>query len=137
MIKTQLIELLHDDERSRFSFFISRDPQTAQTYQILLIDAWIGASDYMPGCPFLVCPSSPKKTGILFKDTYFLEPIDVVEPEALIVDHTLLNAVFPSVEVLTCSQDMLSALTEIDVLANLCTKERMRIVGIKKVENFT
>ena len=66
MIENQSIEILHDRDRNRHAVFIARDPESHQLYQIPLIDAWIGAIDYLPQCPYLIVPSLFRGTGNAF-----------------------------------------------------------------------
>lgn len=131
MINNQHIEFLHDTERDRAFIFLARDAKAFDLYQIPLIDAYIGVVDYQPNCSYVITPTAPKNTGIIFKDTFFVKPHDIVDPQAMIIDDMIVNAAFSTVEQFISVPDILSHFTDYEMLI----KSNAKLIGITKHDN--
>ena len=129
MIEAQFAQFIHDPTRQRSALFIAKDTNAAHAHQIPLIDAYVSAIDYLPACPFIVMPTTRKlRNGLLFKNTHFMALGDVSEPEALIIDDSVVE---------DCFQNIPHLLGEIDIIARLCdemfldSQKLLKIIGIQ------
>ena len=128
MIKNQTFEILTDDERERSSLFIYSDPTACQTYQVSLIDAWIGLSDYMPDCQYMIVPlDTPKQQGQVFRDTFLIEHFELPdEIRVLLVECPVIQQVFDNVGDLVDERDVIACLCERELVKSL----KLQLIGV-------
>lgn len=134
MIINQSIELLHDSERSLEFVFLAQDAQAVQSYQIPLIDAYVGAKDYLPGAHFIVVPCQMKMSGILFKDTHFISIHDIQSPDAVILDAHVFNAVFYDMRGFTRERNVLSCCVNTENISKFFEKFPLQLIGIPEID---
>lgn len=130
MIKSQMLEVLYDTDRDDSSVFIARSVQSHQLYQIPLIDALVGISDYLPNYPNLVVPCDYKVDSVVFRDIYFMRPDEVRLPDALVLNKDAMALFHESVGTMISNTDLITYICDLERLLRLTKQHRLMIAGV-------